>query len=1606
MTSVDDRIVNLEFNNAAFESKIASTMSALDDLRASLKLDNVKSGLNELSTGVDNSKIDRLSQGVDAVGQHFSNMKVVAIGALLAIGLQVTNLAASMVQKMGASVTSAARDGFSDYNKKLNSVQTVMNATGKSIGEVSGQFDKLDDYADKTVFNLDDMTGAFAKFTNAGIDMNKAIPAIKGIANMTALAGQGSNEAAIAMYNLSQSLAGGFLTTTDYKSLNLANIATKEWKNKMIETAVAAGKLKKVGNDAYHIVGQKAKTSSSSAALFNDELAKGWASADVLTKVLGEYGDETTVLGKKALAAAQDVKSLPMMMETLAASAGTGWTDTFQLILGDVNESKVLFTGLTNAISGVIGRSTEARNAQIKIWRDLGGRDAIIVGIKNTWRALGNVLGPIGKAFNEVFPPSLGKKLAQLSKAFERFSKDLYVTKAAQEKIYRVSKLFFEALSTGVDIVGVALKIFGSVLQGAIKIVGALLVLLQPVGEYLLRMANNARSAGLTLESFLKVIDNLRGILSGGFGKALSELTNSLQRLRKGDKSQAKLQVQKAFETLIETGKRVKAALTPVLGWVAKTFGFTIEEVRAGFSRISGVLDTVKGKLGQMAPKITAMFGAVRDALKGLVQNVTFEQFVATLNVGMLIGMFMSVKSVIDRFLGIAEAGSGTLSKIGEAFGQLTATLKTAQTDLKSNILLKIAAAIGILAAALFVLAMIDPARLSDAGTAMAVMFAALLTSMAVFMKVAGDKGAIKMPIVAATLVVLAASVSILTSALVKMAALSWDEVVRGLTSLGVVIAFVVGASVLLSNFATKMLPAAVGMTAMAVAIGLMAGAVAIFGAMPIDVLEQGLKAVGMVMAGMTAAALALGKAGPSMAIASLGLVAMALALNMLMGPVIAFGNMPWDVVTQGLVTMGILLAGLTAAAIILSPLAPGLALAAVGMIAMAVAINMLVAPLLALGSMNWEVLKQGLLALGITLGILAIASLAMSGSIVGALALIAISAAIFILVGALAALSAIGAEGLKVALIGLAVAFGVLAAAGFVLGLVAPGLLVASLAILALSAAMMIAAIATILFAVGIASLAPALVLLTGALLVFAKAAPAIQESLGTMALLGAVLLAIGVGAAVAAVGVGLLGIAIVILAEGFVIMAAAGMAGALATVAAVQVLEKLFTHIPKILAVGAALAVLGEAIVVLAAGLLVLAVAVAGIAVALALLFVSLTLAELGLALVLVSFALVLAMAPQMTSFAAALSIVAESFSKFASAGIEAAGGLMQLINGLGIIQILVIGMSASVMASAAMFTVSFAAMSAAMITSAAIMSASTQAITKSVESLVKAVRASAGPAQVAATRMMDLMVKAFNTGNQQLQTAVKAVLKTLDDLSRGTTASTPKLVSAVSSLMTSYSAAVKNGVYRVASEVGSASESTGRNIAAGMARGLDGGSYLVTAAARRVASAALAAANAELKIKSPSRAFEKTGMWADKGLANGFLKNMGSVTKASSTVAKAALDNIKETLAKSGEGVDGDLVPTIRPVLDLDGVRDGMKGFDGLFADRGINVYGNAKMAAESAPRYSGDQTLDKVAAANSASSSVTFNQYNSSPKALSRSDIYRQTNNQLATMRGKL
>ena len=407
MSSIDERVVDMKFNGAQFEKGISGTMSALDKLKQGLDFKGATKNLGELDKAGKNFSLAGIGTAVDDISNKFTAMSVMSITALANIANSAVNAGARIVKSL---TIGPIGEGFSDYNEKLTSVQTIMNATGSSLPVVDGYFKQLDTYADKTIYNLTDMTGAFAKFTNAGVDMDKSVPAIKGIANMVALAGQGAGAASIAMYNLSQSIAGGFLTTTDYKSLNLANVATKEWKNQMVEGAVAAGTLKKGAGDAYTIAGSTSGKAYTTAALFNEALAEGWASTDVLMGVLGAYGDVTTDIGKKAQAAAQDVKSLPMMMDTLKASVGTGWTDTFEILFGNVEESKELFTGLTNTIGGVLDAMSNARNGILGDWKALGGRTALIESVVNIFDTLSAAVKPIRQAFRDIFPPATGEQ--------------------------------------------------------------------------------------------------------------------------------------------------------------------------------------------------------------------------------------------------------------------------------------------------------------------------------------------------------------------------------------------------------------------------------------------------------------------------------------------------------------------------------------------------------------------------------------------------------------------------------------------------------------------------------------------------------------------------------------------------------------------------------------------------------------------------------------------------------------------------------------------------------------------------------------------------------------------------------------------------------------------------------------------------------------------------------------------------------------------------------------------------------------------------------------------------------------------------------------------
>lgn len=356
-TTIDERVVEMRFDNKQFEAGVQTSMSTLDKLKQALHLDGVSKGLENVEAAAKNCKMSGLTSAVETVQTKFSALEVMAITTLA----NITNSAVNAGKKLVAAFTvDPIQSGFQEYELKMGSVQTIMASTGETLETVNGYLAELNTYSDKTIYSFSDMTSNIGKFTNAGVKLDKAVLAIKGVSNEAAVSGANAQEASRAMYNFAQALSAGYVKLIDWKSIENANMATVEFKTQLLETAASIGTVTKTADGMYKTLDGKVLDATHN---FNDCLQDQWMTTDVLVDTLSDYADETTEIGKKAYAAAQDVKTFSMMMDTLKEAAQSGWATTWELLVGDFEEAKSLFTDLSNTFGAMIDASANARNA-------------------------------------------------------------------------------------------------------------------------------------------------------------------------------------------------------------------------------------------------------------------------------------------------------------------------------------------------------------------------------------------------------------------------------------------------------------------------------------------------------------------------------------------------------------------------------------------------------------------------------------------------------------------------------------------------------------------------------------------------------------------------------------------------------------------------------------------------------------------------------------------------------------------------------------------------------------------------------------------------------------------------------------------------------------------------------------------------------------------------------------------------------------------------------------------------------------------------------------------------------------------------------------------
>lgn len=371
---VDERVVEMRFDNAQFEKNVHQTMQSLEKLNDSLQLDGAEKGFEKISDASAKVDFDEMQGALDNLSGKFSAVEVMGVAALSHITRQAVDTGEKLVKSLSLDQVTS---GWNKYAQKTASVQTIMNATGKSIAKVNGYLSKLMWFSDETSYGFTDMTQSLGQLTASGGDIEKVIPMIMGMANATAYAGKGASEFSRVIYNLNQSYSQGYLSLMDWKSVELAGVATAELKKQIIETGVALGKIKE---------------GDVTVGTFSSTLSKKWADKEVMETAFGKFAefseavkkmvdanpgmlasqaidaladkyDEVTV---KAFKAAQEAKSFSEAVDATKDAVSSGWMETFDILFGNYEEAKGFWSDLAEEFWNMFAGGAAGRNNWLK----------------------------------------------------------------------------------------------------------------------------------------------------------------------------------------------------------------------------------------------------------------------------------------------------------------------------------------------------------------------------------------------------------------------------------------------------------------------------------------------------------------------------------------------------------------------------------------------------------------------------------------------------------------------------------------------------------------------------------------------------------------------------------------------------------------------------------------------------------------------------------------------------------------------------------------------------------------------------------------------------------------------------------------------------------------------------------------------------------------------------------------------------------------------------------------------------------------------------------------------------------------------------------------
>lgn len=1103
--AVDDRIVRFSVDDSSLVKKGPSVVNMLGKMKEALNFSHSAKGLQDIEKAAKNINWESMASGAEVFTNKISALGIMGITAIQ----RYTNQALSAVENFAKELTTRPIfTGFSEYEIKMDAIQTILTNTAKAgttLDDVNRVLGDLNQYADLTIYNFAEMTRNIGTFTAAGIGLDDAAAAIKGISNVAAASGVNATKAANAMYQLSQGMAAGTISLQDWMSIEQAGMGGQLFQDALIETA--------------RVHGVKIDKMIKKQGSFRYTLKKGWLTAEIMSETLQKFTGDLTdeqlrAMGytekqiasiqetaRNAVAAATEVKTVTQLIDTMKESVQSGWATSWEYIIGDKEQATETLTRIKDAFDAMIAPSTEARNNALKIWNELGGREAAIEGFVNIFTGIKTVIDSITGVVDKILPDIDGYDLIAFSKGFEQVT-----------RVFKMSGDTAIDLEKTLDGLGVVLKFIG---RGVLVVLSPLKTFGNAIGGMLSALLRFTAVLGGWLSGFDKAVDKSRYL-----SETVGSIYDGFKLMFGAFKSAPAPDFSSAFGFNFDGVRNMMLSAASALATFRTNLDNKVQEFKtnarsaasnaaaAMLSGVSAVVRWVEAGLAAIGNGFKAVGDgtkAVGNAISGFVSG-TADSFHRLVNAfseawsveairditltAVLVGVGKGIKKAITGVADIVESFVDTSENIAKAIEAVGDSIKSFNKSIKARTLLTMAAAIAILAGSMVLLSYVNPDNFILSFAAVT----AFLTELTLVMKSLDKLDGSGIGATTVGLVLLSSAVAIMAAAVSSISKnVDNSNVLAVLGSLVTIVVGLIGAAVTISKYVSnpgQFIAASIGLIILASAFKVMSKAIGAFGAIDPTTLKNGLVGLGVMLAEVAAFIrfakldqlkqgkkviaeiaisllimvgavailgdmqvdkLVVGLASVAALLVSMGIavalmknanmskvgptvLAMALALNMLLVPIAALGSMDTNTLTQGLAAMGVIILGLTVALVALGAANKYIGSftgVAVALIALSVALNLLIAPIVILGSIPLEVLKVGLIAIASAMGILIVSAVLLAPltvsllAVAGALALfglsvLAIGSGISALAGAflkLAGVTAIGATAVVTAL-------------------------------------------------------------------------------------------------------------------------------------------------------------------------------------------------------------------------------------------------------------------------------------------------------------------------------------------------------------------------------------------------------------------------------------------------------------------------------------------------------------------------------------------------------------------------------------------------------------